>query len=73
MKREKLQNCKNCFQRFKCGNFYIGDKKNILINQKKIENGELEALLEENSTQTEKVPAKQLNATQTAISNFYTS
>ncbi len=45
--------------------------KNVLVNQKKFEDEKLEALLKENSAQTEKELAEQLNVTQAAISKRF--
>ncbi len=59
--------CENWFKRFKSSDFDVSDKERS-GQQKKLEDEKLEALLKENSAQTEKELAEQLNGTQAAIS-----
>lgn len=61
------QTCENWFKRFKTGDFDVCDKERS-GQPKKFQDEELEALLKENSAQTEKELAKQLHVTQAAIS-----
>lgn len=55
--------CENWFKQFQSNDFDVS-AKNDLVKQKIIEDGKLEALLKENSAQTEKQFGKQLNASQ---------
>ncbi|XP_023235836.1 paxillin-like [Centruroides sculpturatus] len=59
--------CRDWFRQFKDGNFDLSDKK--CENQpRKIEDHQLQALLDENDTQSQKMLAEQLGVTQPAIS-----
>jgi len=60
--------CKRWFQRFKIGNFDVADKKHGKL-PKKYEDVELQALLDENDSQTQKQLAEQLSINQQAVSN----
>ena len=61
------QTCENWYKRFKSGDFDVSDKERS-GQPKRFEDEDLESLLKEDSTQTEKELAKQLNVTQAAIS-----
>ena len=59
--------CRDWFRRFKNTKFDPGDKKHE-NRPRKVEDHQLQALLDENDTQTQKMLAKQLVVTQPAIS-----
>jgi len=60
--------CERWFQRFKIGDFDIADKE-FGKPPKKYEDVELQALLNENDSQTQKQLAQQLSVSQQAVSN----
>ena len=60
--------CRDWFRRFKCGDFDVLDKERP-GQPKKYEDGELEALLNEDPSQTQEHLAEQLGATQQSISS----
>ena len=63
------KSCRECFRRFKDGDFKDGVEEKLRSGQpKKIEDKELEALLEEDQSQTQEEFAKSLGVTQQAIS-----
>lgn len=59
--------CREWFQRFKMGDFEVGDKDHGKPPQK-FQDDELQALLDEDDTQTQKQLAASLNARQTTVS-----
>lgn len=60
--------CKEWFRKFKSGNFDLRNEERGKPS-KKFEDAELEALLDEDDTQTQKMLAEALNVTQQSISN----
>ena len=62
------KNCERWFQRFKSRDFNIIDKERE-NRPKKFEDHELQALLDEDDTQTQQMMAEQLNVTRQAISD----
>ena len=63
-----VKTCERWFQRFKSDDFNVIDKERE--NQpKKFEDDELQALLDEDNTQTQQMMAEQLNVTRQAISD----
>jgi len=60
--------CERWFQRFKIGDFDVADKKHGKP-PKKYEDVELQALLDEDDSQTQKLLAEQLSVNQQAVSN----
>ena len=59
--------CRDWFRRFKDGHFNLSDKK-CENCPRKVEDHELQALLDEDDTQTQKMLAEQSGATQPPIS-----
>jgi len=59
--------CRDWFRRFNDGNFDLSDKKRE-NRPRKVEDCQLQALLDENNTQSQKMLAEQLGVTQPAIS-----
>ena len=59
--------CRDWFRRFKDGNFDLSDKKRE-NRPRKVEDHELQALLDQDDTQSQKMLAEQLGVTQPAIS-----
>lgn len=59
--------CRDWFRRFKDGNFDLCDKQRE-NRPKKVDDHQLQALLDEDNTQSQKMLAKQLGVTQPAIS-----
>lgn len=59
--------CRDWFHRFKDENYDLSDKKRE-NRPKKVEDNQLQALLDEDDTQSQKMLAKQLGDTQAAIS-----
>ena len=68
--------CRDWFRRFKDGHFELSDKKRE-NRLRKVEDHDLQALLDEDDTQSQKMLAEQLGVTQQAISirfnNFWLS
>jgi len=60
--------CERWFQRFKIGDFDVADKEHGKL-PKKYEDIELQALLHEDNSQTQKQLAEQLSVSQQAVSN----
>ena len=59
--------CKDWFRRFNDDNFDLSDKKRE-NRPRKVENCQLQALLDEDDTQSQKMLAEQLDVSQAAIS-----
>jgi len=59
--------CRDWFPRFNAGNFDLSDKKRE-NRPRKIDGCQLQALLDEDNTQSQKILAEQLDVTQPAIS-----
>ena len=59
--------CRDWFRRFKDGHFDLSDKKRE-NRPRKVEDHDLQALLDKNDTQSQKMLAEQLGVTQQAIS-----
>jgi len=57
--------CKDWFRRFNDDNFDLNDKKR---ENRKVEDCQLQALLDENDTQSQKMLAEQLDVSQAVIS-----
>lgn len=62
-----VDTCERWFKRFRSGDFDISDKK-CKNRPKKFEDTELQALLDEDATQTQEMLAEQLNVSRGAIS-----
>jgi len=60
--------CRDWFRRFNDDNFDLSDKKLSENRPRKIEDCQLQALLDEDDTQSQKMLAEQLSVSQAAIS-----